>query len=115
MNWIDRAVGFFNPQAGLRRARARAATKVVAGYEGSEVGRRTDGWVTAGGSANAEISGASNRLRNRVRDLVRNNCHVRKALRIWSTNSVGSGIIPRADTGDEKLNAVIDAEFKKWS
>jgi len=39
---------------------------------GARVGRRTEGWVVAGTSANAEIGTALVRLRDRSRDLVRN-------------------------------------------
>jgi lambda family phage portal protein len=115
MNFIDRTVGFFSPQRGLKRARARAAMEIVASYEGAQTGRRTEGWITAGGSANAEIQGASGRTRNRVRDLVRNNCHLRKAVRIFQNNAVATGIIPMADTGDTGLNKIIDSEFKSWA
>ena len=59
MNWLDRAVGYVAPQAGLRRARHRAAMAALArSYEGARVGRRTEGWVVAGTSANAEIGTA---------------------------------------------------------
>ena len=48
-------------------------------YEGARVGRRTEGWVVAGTSANAEIGTALARLRDRSRDLVRNNAYAAKA------------------------------------
>ena len=56
MNFLDRVLGYVAPQAGLRRARHRAAIATLArSYEGARVGRRTEGWVVAGSSANAEI------------------------------------------------------------
>ena len=42
-------------------------------YDAAKVGRRTDGWVANGGSANVEIAPALSRVRNRCRDVVRNN------------------------------------------
>lgn len=115
MNWIDKAVGYLSPSRGLKRVRARAAMGILAGYEGAKTGRRTEGWVTAGGDANSEINGSGARLRDRVRDLNRNNCHMRRMLRITQNNIVGTGIVPRADTGDKDLNTRIDAAFKQWS
>ena len=56
MNLIDQLVGMINPMAGLRRAQARSALELMRGYDAAKVGRRTDGWVANGGSANVEIA-----------------------------------------------------------
>ena len=65
MNLLDRAIGLVAPQAALRRAQARAAMAMLArSYEGARIGRRTEGWVVAGTSANAEIGTAIARLRD---------------------------------------------------
>ncbi|MFZ1413221.1 MAG: phage portal protein, partial [Defluviicoccus sp.] len=80
MNLLDRAIGLVAPGARLRRAQARAAIAMLArSYEGARIGRRTEGWVVAGTSANAEIGTALVRLRDRTRDLVRNNPYAAKA------------------------------------
>ena len=42
-------------------------------FEGAAGGRRNDGWQAHGSDANAEIGPALSRLRNRARDLRRNN------------------------------------------
>jgi hypothetical protein len=109
MTILDRAIGYLAPHVALRRARQRAAIAlltrsyegarlgrrtdgwIVAGtganadYEGARLGRRTDGWVAAGTGANAEIGPARLvRLRDRSRDLVRNNPYAAKAVRRWS-------------------------------
>ena len=97
MNFLDRVLGYVAPQAGLRRARHRAAIATLArSYEGARLGRRTEGWVVAGTSANAEIGGALPRLRDRSRDLVRNNPYAAKAVQAVVSNLVGTGILPRA-------------------
>ncbi len=97
MNWLDRAIGTVSPRAGLRRVRQRQALRLVQrAYEGAKAGRRTDGWVTAGTGANAEIGPASSRLRERARDLVRNNPYATKAVNALVSNLVGTGIVPRA-------------------
>lgn len=99
MNWIDKAVGYLSPEAGLRRARARAALTVVRSYEGAKIGRRTGGWTTAGSSANAEVTPSLTTLRNRSRDLVRNNPYAKRAIRVLTAKSIGTGIQARPDKG----------------
>ena len=97
MNWLDRVIGAVAPGAGLRRVRQRQALRLIQrAYEGAKAGRRTDGWVTAGTGANAEIAPASSRLRDRSRDLMRNNPYAAKAVNALVSNLVGTGIVPRA-------------------
>ena len=104
MNWLDRAVGYVAPQAGLRRARQRAALAALArSYEGARLGRRTEGWVVAGTGANTEIGTALPRLRDRSRDLVRNNPYAAKAAQAVVSNLVGTGILPRARSADVSI------------
>jgi lambda family phage portal protein len=114
-NWLDRAVAYLDPQAGLKRIRARAAASSMLRFDGAQRGRRTANWLAPGTSANAEIGPDLPYLRARSRDLVRNNPLVRKALRVLVSNTVGSGIRPEADTGNPALNASIDAAFAVWS
>jgi lambda family phage portal protein len=113
-NWIDKTVSFFDPHAGLKRMRARAAAEGMLRYEGAQRGRRTANWFAPGTSANAEIGPDLPYLRSRSRDLERNNPLIRKALRVLVSNTVGSGIRPEADTGNAPLNAAIDAAFAIW-
>jgi len=80
-------------------------------YEGATAGRRVHGWYAASTDANVELMGALVWLRNRARDLVRNNPHAAKALEELVGNTVGTGIVPQAKTGDVALDAIIDAEW----
>lgn len=107
MNILDQAIASISPKWGAARAqsrqsmaRAEHASRISGAayrrYEGATVGRRTGGWVTSGGSANSEVGPALSRLRNRSRDLVRNNQWAAKAVRVLAANIVGSGIRPQA-------------------
>ena len=97
MNWLDHTIGALAPAVALRRLRQRQALQLMQrAYEGAKAGRRTDGWVTAGTGANTEIAPASARLRDRSRDLVRNNPYAAKAVNALVSNLVGTGIVPRA-------------------
>jgi lambda family phage portal protein len=114
--WIDDLIGVFSPMVGLRRKQARLALSVMGrAYEGAKSGRRTDGWITAGNSANAEIASAGSRLRDRARDITRNNAYGRKAKRVFSDNFIGTGIIPQARTGSDRLNKQIMAAWENWT
>jgi capsid protein len=110
MNAIDKVIGYFSPERAYRRAQYRAATEVFA-YDGAKSGRRTEGWIAAGGDANTEVGTSLVALRNRSRDLLRNNPYATKAIAELVGNTVGTGIVPQAKTGNPALDAIIDAEW----
>jgi lambda family phage portal protein len=113
--WIDDVIGVFSPLSGLKRKQARFALDVMQrGYEGAKTGRRIDDWLTTGASANREIASGGNRLRERARDLVRNNPYGSKAVEVFVGNAIGTGIIPQARTGTERLNKQIMAAWDEW-
>lgn len=115
-NLLDRAIGYVAPGWGAQRARSRAITDLLEqrGYDGARVSRRTDGWTPVSSSANAEVGRDAVRLRDRSRDLVRNNPHMAKAITSLVANIIGTGIVPRADTGNDTLNKRIDAAFAQF-
>lgn len=114
--WLDRAIGAVAPRAAVRRVLARQSFEVLTrGYDGAARGRRTDGWRAPNTSADAEIAMAGALLRDRMRDLVRNNPHAAKAVSVLVNNIVGAGIIPRAASGDEKLDRQADKLWEAWS
>jgi lambda family phage portal protein len=118
MNWLDKAVLALSPRAGFDRLRYRAAAgmidKSLRGYEGAKGGRRDTGWVTVGTSANAEIFPAMAKVRNRARDLVRNNFYGERGPRVIVANMISTGVLAHAQTGDEKLNLKIDEVWNDW-
>lgn len=107
-NWLDKAIGWVDPKTGLQRVRHRAALEVAFAYDAAKTGRRTDGWVTGGTSANAEISMGATLARERARDLVRNNPIARNAKHQFSSKLVGTAINPRAATGKAALDKRLD-------
>ena len=115
-NWLDRAIGTVAPRAAVRRVLARQSFDALTrGYDGAARGRRTDGWRAANTSADTEIAVAGALLRDRMRDLVRNNPHAAKAVSVLVNNIVGAGIIPRAASGNEKLDREANALWESWS
>jgi lambda family phage portal protein len=116
MGWLDRALSTLAPGAALRRARRRQALGVLQrSYEGARTGRRTEGWVTAATSANAEIGPGLLRLRDRSRDLVRNNAWAAKAMQAITTNLVGTGIVPRARAAEPETAALADRLWSRFT
>jgi lambda family phage portal protein len=110
MNALDKIIGYFAPEWAYRRSRYRAAMETFA-YDGAKSGRRTEGWIAAASDANTEIGAALVNLRNRSRELLRNNPYATKAIAELVGNTVGTGIVPQAKTGDPALDKVIDAEW----
>lgn len=98
MTWLDSAIGWLNPQAGYRRAAWRSAAEQARAYDGARRDHRTTSWHATGGSANAEIGSAEEIVRNRSRDLVRNNGYARTIVETLADHIVGTGIVT-APTG----------------
>lgn len=113
---MDRALAVVSPRIAARRYAARISIdNLRRGYEGASTGRGTDGWKTANTSADAEIAMAGALLRDRMRDLVRNNPLAGQAVQVLVNNIVGTGIRPRAASDDPELNKRVDALFERWS
>ena len=90
-------------------------------YEGAMVSRLTADWVTSSTSADAEIDGSLVRLRNRSRQLLRDNPYVQAARRAIVTNVIGRGIrmqsrVPMVRGGgrlDKPTNDRIEAWWRR--
>jgi lambda family phage portal protein len=121
VNIVDRVIDFVAPRAGFRRAQARLAKQLVEdyterhsqrfSYDGASAGRRGYGWYAPSSDANVELMGSLVWLRNRSRDLVRNNPFASKAVEELAGNVVGTGIVPQAKTGDDAIDKIIDSEW----
>ncbi|MGY6634459.1 MAG: phage portal protein [Alkalilacustris sp.] len=99
-----------------RRVMARQVFETLTrGYDGAARGRRTEAWRAPGSSADTEIGVSGALLRDRMRDLVRNNPHAAKAVAVLVNNIIGAGIMPRAASGDEVLDRRVDDLFERWT
>jgi len=114
MNWLDRAIAAVAPETGMRRLRARAAIGVMDGalktrsYDGGKMGRRTQGWVTKSDAPSQAVIIDLNTLRNRSRDLVRNNPYARRAVSTIQRHMVRGGIQAVWD------NQMASKAWKSW-
>jgi lambda family phage portal protein len=115
MNLLDRAISIFSPEAGLRRALARQTLDAVRGYEGAKNTRRTKGWRPGREGPNTEVARARTTLRDRSRDLVRSNPWAADAVTKLVDYQIGTGIRPRARTGNKALDKRVNKAFAEWA
>ena len=116
MSILERVIAAVSPGWALRREQQRAAWfQVRARYEGARRTRRTRGWRADSTGPQAETEGALADLRNRSRDLVRNNAWMAAGLDIAVSYQIGYGMTPRSRTGDAALDQRVNAEFAAWA
>lgn len=91
-------------------------------YDGALINRLTADWVTSSTSADSELLSSLKQLRNRSRDLVRNNDYARGAVRTIVNNVVGKGIslqsqVKKRRNGlmDEATNTNIESLWRDWN
>lgn len=114
MQWIERGIAVLSPRWAAERQFYRLQLDLSRKYDAAQHGRRQGGWSRPSTSANAEIASGGQATRNSARDLVRNVPWAKKAKRTYVANMVGTGIVPRAKTGNARRDAKIDAAFEAW-
>lgn len=127
MNFIDKTISFFNPKAGLERAKLRRQEEIISSgqraYDAATQGRRGDGWTSwsQSNNANHDIQKALKILRERSIHSYKNNSSAFSAHRKIQNNVIGSGIMPTPVSliGEKKLTDkeidIIKAEWKSFS
>jgi len=122
MAFIDSLIGYLSPSAGYRRLKYRAgieALELSRSYQGATKGRRWGDRKAPPTSAKAEISRDLKELRNRSRELVRNNAHAAKGVEVIANNLVGKGIMPAfktsADDGNDQRRDVLASLWRSWA
>jgi len=117
---LDRVVTWISPERGLGRMTARLKAHHLElhlrRYDGAARSRRTSGWLAGSGSANTEIGPALHTLRNRSRELVRNNGWATRAVRHLTNASVGSsGMLATPVQGSDALQATVSELWGDWT
>lgn len=87
------------------------AAKVENRYDAAGTGRRMAGWNTPSSGPNNAI-GNPQRIRDRARDVVRNDWAGTSSVRVWANNIIGTGIIPRFLTKDVSLKEKLTTLWK---
>jgi len=92
-NIIDRTINYFNPEKGVRRMKSRVVMALGGAYYGGSKRRRAlSEWIVSAGDADSDISFDLPTLRERSRDLVRNNPLACGAIKTKTTSIVGTGL-----------------------
>lgn len=120
-NIIDRAVEFINPSAAVQRAEARRRMDSLEqrrrSFEAAKKSRYSRDVLALSTSVNQEVHSALVVLRNKARELERNNDYAKNIARIIPNNVVGTGILPnisvngKHNSRSDKLKAI----WKNWA
>lgn len=109
------------PVKDLLPKRTKQAQKIQSRrYDGAAMNRLTADWVSGSTSADSELLSNLRLLRNRSRDLVRNNDYARGAIRTIVNNVVGKGVKLQSQVKkrrgklDEDANTQIEDLWKLW-
>ena len=103
---LDNVIGFFSPRAGFKRRMYREAINIsrsFGAYKGAERNRLRSSWLPGSSSADDTILPELSILRERSRDLNRNDAHASGITSTLTTNVIGSGIRPQSRVDKESL------------
>lgn len=122
LNVIDRLVGWYSPERGLHRAAARAQLGRLesgkpmmggGGYYGASKSRREmSEWVVSGGSSDADVLWDLPTLRDRSRDLIRNNPLACGAINTKVSAIIGTGLKVQSRINRERLGLTQEVAAK---
>lgn len=107
---------------GFGRTEPPAAPRIMRRmYAGAKIGRLTADWFTSNTSADAEIKTSLRKLRDRSRQLCRDNPYARQAKRTTQINVIGQGIRLqsqvmnlRGKKRDDRINTAIEEAWERW-
>lgn len=113
-NALDRLIGIFSPKTELSRTTARRMVKNERMYAAAKGGRKAGGWVPVDSDVNDEIRVSSQKVRERVRQLVRDFPYFAHAVDVLVSLTVGQGITFQSKT-DPTSRVLIEDMWKRWS
>lgn len=124
---IDSTIELFSPKVAFQRRQARAASKIMmyaGGYSGASKDRLHSSWMPGGGSADADILPDLPTLRERSRDLIRNDGFASGIIKTFSINVIGTGIRAQSRLKFKRLKLEkeaakefqeqFEANFERW-
>ncbi|RCK32494.1 hypothetical protein TH9_12235 [Thalassospira xiamenensis] len=84
-------------------------------YEAAKPSRQNDGWHTPSTGPKTEVGTSIVALRNRSRQLVRDNAYAKRIVDVIQSNLIGDGIITQADSGSEEIDRTLQKAWDDWS
>ena len=102
------------PQIEAPRRQTREQTVRLA-YDAAARNAQMRDWSVGATSGDSEVYAAGTLIRDRARDLERNSPTASRALRILEVQIMGSGPVSKSDTGNQALDAVVDALWDEFA
>ena len=125
-NLFDKTIEFFAPDVAAERYKQRYKIEMLDSvktewrghqrqYDAATKSRHTNDWFAPNKSVNQEVQKALSWLRDRSRDLGRNNPYAKRALRLYPNNAIGTGILPTPrNVRPNQIKALKDAWYN-WA
>lgn len=111
---IDGAISIISPERAYRRQAFRNARQIMgASFRGAERNKLLEDWFPQGFSADRDLLYEQSLLRERSRDLVRNDAHASGIVSTVTTNVIGSGIKPQSRI-DKKALGITDDQVVEF-
>lgn len=115
---LENIISVISPKWAVEREKYRRAHKVMTSgkrkYDGAAKGRRTEGWFSNNNDANSEIYAGLVTLRNRSRELIRNNAYAANAQAVIVSEVVGEGIVGQVNAAKSAEVDALNTAFKDW-
>ena len=117
--WFETAISALSPKWAYQRAQYRAAAGVLqkqkfsSTYRGAEKNRLRTDWTVSGGSADADLLDDLPTLRERSRDLDRNDPWARSVYNTIAVNTIGTGLVPQSQVNPDDVGADPDT-VRTW-
>jgi lambda family phage portal protein len=120
MNAFEKIIGFFSPSLAAERAKNRLLLEsfqdLKRSYDAGTRGRRGAGWATSGEEdPNIDIARSLAVLRNRSRNLYKNNRWAKKAVRTIALNTIGTGVQPTPKGKSRRATERVKQVWKDWA
>jgi lambda family phage portal protein len=118
LNRFESLIAKVSPTWGLDRMRSKAKLAIVQdrlrAYNGASFGPMTRDWIVNRNSAQTELYYAQPTLRDRMRDLVRNDAFAKRAIHALTNNIIGTGIIPTINSTATGAQQKTEKSFLEW-
>lgn len=124
-NTIEKALSYISPKAAATRYKARLSFEAASHYAASGSRRQTQEWtVSKGYDPDSDMFGELATMRDRSRDLIRNNPLAAGSLRTKVTSVIGNGLMFQSRVNHDLLdmtfeqgeawNELVEAEFNSY-